>query len=180
MSRYLQVSLTSTLVPDVFLDCFFLLREREQATLSGEKGSRSCMEVSLFQALRYWGKTRKKKAREQLAGRALPSFLPLGFLNSTDPTISEPGTGYMNVRLKSKIPKVFLFLAASQIVFVASFRVLETYHNFISDPKNELSFLETEGPDLIIPSHHQPIKGQNTLHHRYLVNFIWVGRKLNM
>ena len=36
---------------NVFLD-FFLLREREQATLSSEKGSRSCMKVSLFQALR--------------------------------------------------------------------------------------------------------------------------------
>ena len=55
------------------------------------------------------GKMRKKKGREQLAGRekgkrkgekASPQFPPvlfscLRFLNSADPTISEPGTGYL-------------------------------------------------------------------------------------
>ena len=59
------------------------------------------------------GKTRKKKAREKLAGREkgkrkgegcprspqLPPvlFSCLRFLNSADPTISEPGTGYVNM-----------------------------------------------------------------------------------
>ena len=59
------------------------------------------------------GKTRKKKAREKLAGRKkgkrkgegcprspqLPPvlFSCLRFLNSADPTISEPGTGYVNM-----------------------------------------------------------------------------------
>ena len=53
--------------------------------------------VSLFQALGQWGKTRKQHAREKQVGQE--SFLSLyfsclHFLNSADPTISEPGTGY--------------------------------------------------------------------------------------
>ena len=46
------------------------------------------------------GKTRKKKVREKLAGGKRKKFPPdlfscLLFLNSSDPTISEPGTGYI-------------------------------------------------------------------------------------
>ena len=41
------------------------------------------------------GEEAKKKAREKLAGQFAPIlFLCLRFLNSADPTISEPGTGY--------------------------------------------------------------------------------------
>jgi len=126
------------------------------------------------------GEDAKEKGRPKVGGAGSPQFPPvlfscLRFLNSADPTISEPGTGYTKVRLKSTETKVFLFLAASQLVFVASFRVLGTYHNFISDPKNELSFLETEGLDLIIPSHHQPIKGQNTLTTPQILSQLYLG-----
>ena len=41
------------------------------------------------------GEEAKKKAREKLAGQFAPIlFSCLRFLNSADPTISEPGTGY--------------------------------------------------------------------------------------
>ena len=71
---------------------------------------------SLFQALRQWGRRKRKRhanswrgEKEEKDGRETPPSLSpcqfppvlfscLHFLNSADPTISEPGTGYARCR----------------------------------------------------------------------------------
>ena len=48
--------------------------------------------IRLFWALRFWGRRKSGKTRENLAGQAF-SFFFMFFLNSADPTILESGTG---------------------------------------------------------------------------------------
>ena len=58
------------------------------------------------------GEDAKEKGTPKVGGAGSPQFPPvlfscLRFLNSADPTISEPGTGYTKVRLKSTETKGF-------------------------------------------------------------------------
>ena len=59
------------------------------------------------------GNTQKLKAREKLAGQALFIFF-MFFLNSADPTISEPGTGYLlQPRLQGRVLDQYLGIGES-------------------------------------------------------------------
>ena len=86
---------------------------------------------------------RREKGKTKGAAPALPSFLPFCFLNSADPTISEPGTGYVKIKheqldkaIWADIRRAFLKSAFSLLLVATKFDCLNS--DIISDYQTAL------------------------------------------